>query len=143
MKVSNCMTRDVTVCAPDDSICKVAVAMAKLDCGVIPIGENNKLVGVVTDRDIAIRGVAQGMGPDTPARELMSDEVLYSFEDQDLDEVSANMASLKVRRLPVVDRDKNLVGILSLGDIALNNGKAGIGAFEAISQPGAPHSQSM
>jgi CBS domain-containing protein len=112
------MTRDVRVATPGQSIRDVAKMMAEIDAGAMPVGENDRLVGMVTDRDIAIRAVAQGKGPDTPVREVMSSEVKYCFEDEDLEHVAKNMGDIQVRRLPVVNRDKRLVGIVALGDIA-------------------------
>ena len=100
---------------------------------------------MITDRDIAVRAVAQGRGPDTKVREVMSTEVLYCFEDQTVDEVTRNMADVRVRRLPVVNRDKRLVGILSLGDLAIDASaqeEAGE-ALGGISRPGGQHSQSV
>jgi hypothetical protein len=88
----------------------------------LPVGEGDRLVGVITDRDIAIRAVAEGKAPTTKVGDLMSHEVLYCFDDQDLDEIAQNMAEMKVRRLPVVNRDKRLVGIISLGDLARERG---------------------
>jgi CBS domain-containing protein len=118
--------------------------MAQIDAGVLPVGENDRLVGMITDRDIAIRGVGAGKGPQTPVREIMSREVMYCFEDDELDDVVANMADIKVRRLPVLDHDKRLIGILSLGDIALTDGAGSAGsALCGISEPGGDHSQSM
>src|SRR5262249_22988927 len=118
--------------------------MAQIDAGVLPVGENDRLVGMITDRDIAIRAVGAGKDPQTPVREVMSKEVMYCFEDDDLDEVVQNMADIKVRRLPVRDRDKRLVVILSLGDIALTEGAGSAGsALCGISEPGGEHSQSM
>lgn len=117
--------------------------MAAIDTGVLPVAENDRLVGMLTDRDVAIRAVAQGKGPDTRVREIMSPEVCYCFADQELDEVAANMADIKVRRLPVVDRNKRLVGIVSLGDMSLAGADGPSGsAFRAISEPGGEHSQS-
>ncbi|MCX2721188.1 CBS domain-containing protein [Roseibium salinum] len=141
MKVQQCMSSNVEVCAPDDTIRDVARKMVECDCGVMPIGENDRLVGVVTDRDIAIRAVAEGKGPDTPARSVMSQEVLYCYDDEDIQEVSDNLAMLKIRRMPVVNRDKHLVGIVSLGDITMSDGRAGEIAFRGVSQPGGPHQQ--
>jgi CBS domain-containing protein len=99
---------------------------------------------MITDRDIAIRAVAAGKGPKTLVRDVMSQEVLYCFEDQELDEVSRNLADIKVRRLPVLNREKRLVGILSLGDMALkaNGSDPAADALKAISVPGGEHSQS-
>src|SRR2546421_2490744 len=114
MRVSEAMTRDVKICTPGQTIRDVAKAMAEIDAGAMPVGENDRLVGMITDRDIAIRAVAQGKGPDTPVREVMTTEqVLYCYDDEDLDHVAKNMASQQVRRLPVVNRDKRLVGIVS------------------------------
>jgi CBS domain-containing protein len=143
MKISECMTKDVKVCNPDQSIRDAARMMADIDAGIIPVGENDKLVGMITDRDIAVRAVAQGKGPDAKIREVMSKEVLYCFEDQDTAEVAKNMGEQKVRRLPVVSRDKRLVGIVSLGDVAQDAKSVTTGkAVKEISEPGGQHSQS-
>ena len=120
MRVSEAMTRSVRVASPGQTIRDVAKIMAEIDAGSVPVGENDRLVGIITDRDIAIRAVAMGKGPDTPVREVMSKEVKYCFEDEDLEHVAKNMGDIQVRRLPVVNRDKRLVGIVSLGDIAQN-----------------------
>jgi CBS domain-containing protein len=114
------MTREVRIATPGQSIREVAKIMAEIDAGAVPVGENDRLVGMITDRDIAIRAVAAGKGPDTPVREVMSSEVKYCFEDEDLGHVAENMGDIQLRRLPVVNRDKRLVGIVSLGDIAQN-----------------------
>jgi len=142
MKVAEAMTRDVRVASPDETICDAACAMATLDAGALPVGEENRLVGMITDRDIAVRAVAARKGPDTPIREVMTQDVKYCFEDDDLDHVAANMSDLRVRRLPVLDRDKRLVGIVSLGDIAMVQGAPSAAqALEGVSRPGGPHSQ--
>jgi CBS domain-containing protein len=140
MKVRDCMSTDVELCGPSDSVRDVANKMRDLDCGVIPIAAHDSLVGVVTDRDIALRVIGNGLGPETPAEEAMSAEILYCFEDQDIDEVSANMAELKVRRMPVVDDQKRLCGIISLSDIVKGDGAAGTSAFQTITERGGPHS---
>ncbi|HEY6995500.1 MAG TPA: CBS domain-containing protein [Xanthobacteraceae bacterium] len=143
MQVSDAMSSDVKIASPGQSIREAARMMAQIDAGVLPIGENDRLVGMITDRDIAVRAVGTGKGPDTPIREIMSKEVKYCFEDNDLDEVAENMADIKVRRLPVLNRDKRLVGILSLADIALTEGASSAGsALCGISEPGGGHSQS-
>jgi CBS domain-containing protein len=144
MKVKDAMTRDVRMTRPDQRICDAALLMAELDIGVLPVEENDRLVGMITDRDIAVRAVAEGRGPDTPIGEIMSREVLYCFDDQTVDEVSQNMADKRVRRLPVMNRQKRLVGILSLGDLAQYEqaqDEAGE-ALGGISRPGGAHSQS-
>jgi CBS domain-containing protein len=142
MRVSEAMTRTVRVADPDQSIRDAAMLMAELDAGVLPVGENDRLVGMITDRDIAIRAVAQGRGPDAPIREVMPPEVRYCFEDEDVEDVVQNMADIQERRLPVVDRSKRLVGIISLGDVALTEGPAAAGeAVAGISEPGGSHTQ--
>ena len=141
MQVSELMTRDVRVASPDDTIQRAAEMMGEIDAGVMPVGENERLVGMITDRDMAIRAVATGMGPDSKVREVMSKEVKYCFEDEDLDDVTDNMAELQVRRLPVLDREKRLVGILSLGDVAVGHAADASEALRGISEPGGQHSQ--
>jgi CBS domain-containing protein len=144
MKVSEAMTREVRVVSPEQSIREAAQLMMKLDSGVLPVAEGDRLIGMITDRDITVRAVAAGRGPETHVRDVMSAEVKYAFDDQPVEEVTRNMADLQVRRLPVVNRDKRLVGILSLGDLASNNlaaQKAGE-ALRGISRPGGDHSQS-
>jgi CBS domain-containing protein len=117
--------------------------MAEADAGILPVGENDRLVGMITDRDIAVRAVARGKGPDTPVRDVMSTEkVMYCFEDDVVDEVARNMGDVKLRRLPVMDRDKRLVGIISLGDVAQREQKAAGRSMEKIAAKGGPHDQS-
>ena len=142
MRVSEAMTREVRVASPGQSIREVAKIMAEIDAGAMPVGDNDRLVGMITDRDIAIRGVAQGKGPDTPVREVMSTEtVLYCYEDEELDHVAKNMSQQQVRRLPVVDRDKRLVGIVSLGNIAQSEARSASKAVKGVTKPGGTHQQ--
>jgi CBS domain-containing protein len=143
MRVSEAMTREVRVATPGQSIRDAAKTMAEIDAGVLPVGENDRLIGMITDRDIAIRGIAAGKGPDTPVREVMSSEVKYCFDDEDIAHVAENMAEQQIRRLPVVNRDKRLVGIVSLGDVAQStDGKKAAQAVKGVSKPGGQHSQS-
>ena len=142
MRVSEAMTRDVRVANPGQPIREVAKIMGEIDAGALPVGENDRLVGMITDRDIAIRAVALGKGPDTPVREVMSQEqVLYCYDDEELDHVAKNMGSQQVRRLPVVNREKRLVGIVSLGDLANRERRAASKAVTGVSKPGGSHSQ--
>jgi CBS domain-containing protein len=144
MKVREAMTRDVRLVKPDQPIREAAKLMGELDIGALPVEENDRLVGMITDRDIAVRAVAAGRGADTPIRDVMSGEIKYCYEDQTVDEVTQNMGELRIRRLPVLNRDKRLVGILSLGDLAIDEGardEAGE-ALGGISRPGGQHSQS-
>lgn len=142
MLVREAMTRDVCTVSPDQSIQEAARLMLKIDAGALPVGENDRLVGMVTDRDIAVRGVAGGKPPTTSVREVMSRAIRYCFEDDDINRVSRNMADQQVRRLPVVDRDKRLVGILALADLATSakSGQAAA-ALQGISQTGGAHNQ--
>lgn len=136
MQVQDLMTHDVTTVSPDQTVQKAARLMAELDVGALPVGENDRLVGMITDRDIAVRGLAEGKGPGTKIREVMTPDVKYCFADQEIDEISANMADIQIRRLPVVNRDKQLVGILSLSDIAVSDDPdQAIEALSGISRP--------
>lgn len=135
------MTRDVCVCAPGETIADCAAAMARNGIGVLPVADDNLLIGMVTDRDIAIRAVAAGKGPDTPVREVLSKEVLYCFEDQDLEHVAKSMGQAKIRRVPVLTRDNRVAGILSLGDVALRSPETAGAAIGDLSKRGGPHSQ--
>jgi CBS domain-containing protein len=142
MKVSDAMTPDVRLVTPETTICEAAKIMGEIDAGALPVADKDRLVGMITDRDIAVRAVAQSMRPETAVRDIMSNEVLYCFEDQDLEDVADNMSEEKVRRMPVVNRDKRLVGMLSLADIALAEEADTTGrAVADISEPGGEHSQ--
>ncbi|WP_027583943.1 CBS domain-containing protein [Bradyrhizobium sp. Ai1a-2] len=142
MKVCDAMTPDVQLCTPEDSLKDAAEAMGALGVGLLPVTENDRLVGMVSDRDIAVRGVGMGRGPESRIRDVMTAEVKYCFEDQDLDEVTASMGAIQVRRLPVLNREKRLVGIIALGDIAQATGGDGAGvALSEISRPSAQHAQ--
>ena len=142
MKIANIMSRDVQIIGPDHTLREAASTMKKLDAGVLPVGEKDKLVGMITDRDIAIRAVAQGKGPDAKVRDAMTHEVKYCFEDEDVDHVAQNMGELQVRRLPVMNREKRLVGIVSLADLATEASLPKTArALHGISQPGGAHNQ--
>lgn len=142
MRVSECMTLQVLIASPDETIREAAEMMAEADAGALPVGENDRLIGMITDRDIAIRGIAKGMGPDTKVREVMSEEVRYCYEDETIEDVLRNMGDIRVRRLPVLNRDKRLVGIISIGDLATSGMATETGnALSGISTPGGEHSQ--
>lgn len=144
MKISQAMSRDVRVADPDQTICEAAKTMAEIDAGVLPVGENDRLVGMITDRDIAIRAVAANKSPDTKVREVMTKEVLYCYEDQDVEEIADNMSAEKVRRMPVVSRDKRLVGIVSIGDLAHCEDAGTTGeTVSQITEPGGRHTQEL
>jgi len=135
MKVSDIMTRDVIVASPDDAIRHAAQLMESNDFGLLPVGSNGSLVGMLSDRDIAVRAVAQGLGPDCRVGDVMTGDVRYVYEDESTDDLARNMESLQVRRLPVLNRDKRLVGIVSLGDLSRHEPHDAAEALQGISQP--------
>jgi CBS domain-containing protein len=142
MKIREAMTPDVRLASPDQSIREAADMMADCDAGALPVGEGDRLVGVITDRDIVVRAVARGKSLDTPVRDIVSKEVLYCFDDEETEHVAMNMGGNKVRRLPVLNRSKRLVGIVSIGDIARSAPAAAAGqAVASISRPGGTHTQ--
>src|SRR5690242_14607394 len=118
MNIRDVMTRDTQLCKPDDTLQHAAKLMQECDCGVLPVAGGDRLVGMITDRDLAIRAIGEGKGPNTKVRECMTQEVLYCFDDEDIQDICQNMAQNQVRRLPVLNRDKRLVGIVSLADLA-------------------------
>ena len=142
MRVREAMTRDVRLATLDETIQDAAKMMGEIDAGILPVRKGDRLVGMITDRDIAIRAVAAGHGSQTAVREVMSPEVKYCYEDEDLDRVTHNMADLQVRRLPVLNSEKRLVGIISLGDVAvMQDVHYAETALSGISEPGGSHSQ--
>jgi CBS domain-containing protein len=139
MKIKDIMTPDVKTVSPADTVQQAAKIMAKIDAGAMPVAENNRLVGMITDRDILLRAVAPGLAPDQcTVRSVMSDGIKYVYEDESTEDLARNMADLQVRRLPVVNRDKRLVGIVSLGDLATSGRDRETGAAIAgVSRPAA------
>lgn len=141
MKVSEAMTREVRIAHPGQTIREAAAMMADIDAGALPVSDDDRLVGMITDRDIAVRAVAKGMGPTAQVRDVMTSEVKYCFDDEDTADVLANLGEQQLRRLPVVNREKRLVGILSLGDLAVSDGDGAAGpALARISRHGGMHS---
>lgn len=117
MHIKNVMTNHVLTVTPKHTVSDAAEIMKRLDTGFLPVGENDRLVGTVTDRDIVVRGLADGKSADTAIADVMSKNILYCFEDQEVSEVADNMSEQQVRRMPVMNRDKRLVGVVSLGDL--------------------------
>jgi CBS domain-containing protein len=144
MKIAECMTQDIEIVSPDQPIREAAQFMLRADAGIMPVSEGDRLVGMVTDRDIAVRAVAEGRGPDTPVRDIMSGDVLFCFEDDEVEEVAMKMSDAQVRRMPVLSReDETLVGIVSLGDISRSEqSEAAAVALDGITDPGGEHNQS-
>ena len=132
MKVQDVMTSGCTTCAKDDTIRQAAKTMASSGIGILPVAENDRLIGMLSDRDIVARTLANDMNVDEATVDgCMSSDVFYCYDDQDTDEVAQNMGQQQVRRLPVVNRDKTLVGMVSLGDLSTRG--AGDAAGVALS----------
>jgi CBS domain-containing protein len=122
MKIKDIMSKDVIVVSPDTLLHEVAKKMQHRDCGSILVAKDDRLLGVITDRDLALRCVAESHHPaETTAEQVMTAEILYCLDTDELEAVALNMTKNKVRRMPVLDKDKRLVGIVSLGDLATNS----------------------
>ena len=122
MKIKDIMSKDVQVVSPDTLLHDVAKKMRQHDCGSILVAKDDRLIGVITDRDLALRCVAESHHPaETKAEHVMTREILYCRDTDEIEAVALDMTQNKVRRLPVLDKDKRLVGIISLGDLAVNS----------------------
>ena len=133
MIISEVMTREVRIASPDDTLESAARLMEQEDCGSLPVAENERLVGMLTDRDITIRAVARGLSPqEGKVRDAMSKEVQYVYDDESVRDVATVMGDLHIRRLPVLNREKRLVGIVSLGDLALSMPASAGDALQSI-----------
>lgn len=142
MKISQVMTKDVKTVRPDQTARDAANFMLSEDAGSMPVSEGDRLIGMITDRDIAVRGVAKGHGPDTPVRELMTNDMICARTDDDVEEVATKMSQAQVRRLPVIDENEKLCGIVSLGDLAREtDDESAHQALEGVSARGDQHKQ--
>ena len=142
MKVSEVMTTGIETVRPDQQARDAARFMLQADTGSIPVTEGERLIGIITDRDIAVRGVALGYGPDTPVSELMTSGVVSAHADDPIEEAARKMGEAQVRRLPVIDDDARLVGVVSLGDLARETDEdTATQALEGVSAPGSQHQQ--
>jgi CBS domain-containing protein len=137
MQVREIMTKGVEVVSHDALLKEAALKMKRLDVGLMPVCDGGKLEGTLTDRDITIRATAEGCDPSqTKVGQIMSTDVAYCFEDQDVKEAEKIMEARQIRRLPILNREKRLVGIVSLGDIALHAPKKEAGeTLKEISEP--------
>jgi CBS domain-containing protein len=138
MQVQQCMTKDIKLIDPDMTLREAAGLMRQQDTGFLPVGENDRLVGTLTDRDIAVRAVCEGKDPNTAkVREAMSEHIVYCFDDQDTAEAADLMAQKQIRRLAVLNHDKRLVGVVSLGDLAgrAQDQDSSEHALEGVSKP--------
>jgi CBS domain-containing protein len=141
MQIKQAMTRGVEVVRPGDTLQQAARKMKSLDVGALPVCDGDRLVGMITDRDIIVRATAEGRDPrTTPAKEAMTPEVVYVFEDQDIEQAASVMKERQLRRLAVLDRNKRLVGILSLGDVAEETDDEELSGevLERVSEPSRP-----
>ena len=136
MKISEIMTPDPELIDPNSSIRDAAQRMKDEDIGALPVGENDRLIGMVTDRDITMRAVAEDRLPSsTSVRDVMSEKIYYCFEDDAVEDAAKCMAENQVRRLPILNRDKRLTGIVSLADIAQSGEECEKTALEGVSEP--------
>jgi CBS domain-containing protein len=135
MKLKDIMSTEVEIVRPDASIQEAAEKMRSLDIGALPVGDGRRLSGMITDRDITVRCTAMGLDPKTtPVSDCLSSELVYGFEDQDLEDAQALMGQKQIRRLPVLSRNKEVVGIVALADLATKVGATQVGqATQAIS----------
>ena len=141
MQLKEVMTRGVEVVRPNTGLKQAAEKMKDLDIGALPVSDGKSLIGMLTDRDITVRAVAEGRDPlVTEVKDVMTTDVVYCFEDQDVKEAAQIMADRQIRRLPIIDRDKRLVGIVSLGDLAvdISDDSVASDALEGISEPAKP-----
>src|SRR5437867_12253866 len=142
MRVNQVMTRSVECALANDNIATVAAKMREMDVGALPVcGDDDRLAGMVTDRDITVRATAGCCDPSgTLVRDVMTPAIIYCFEDQEVEEAAQLMEENQIRRLAVLDRDKHLVGIVSLGDLAVKTGDDVLcgEALEQVSEPAAP-----
>ena len=142
MKIRDVMTRSVETVRPDQSAQEAASFMLRAEAGSIPVCEDDRVIGMITDRDIAVRGIAEGRGPDCSVRDLMSEQVICAREDDSIQDVAQRMIQAQVRRLPVVNDQEKLVGIVSLGDLSRETtGQAASQALEGVSAVGGDHRQ--
>lgn len=145
MKIAEVMTPNPEVVSSEQPIQEAARRMLDSDTGALPVADGERLIGMVTDRDITVRAIAQGRGPETPVREVMSERLLFAWDDQDVGDVAIQMSDNQVRRMPVLSRDgERLVGIVSIGDLATQgDSDAAEAALSGISEPGGEHNQSQ
>jgi len=141
-QIKDLMSRDVKMISPDMTIADAAKKMRDGDFGLLPVGEGDNMIGTISDRDIAIRAVAEDKGVATKVRDVMSKGVAWAYEDDSVEQAAMIMSEHQVRRLPVVNREKRLVGIISLGDLAQSEKKAATWAVSGVSRPGGQHTQS-
>ena len=142
MNIRDLMTSDIKTVAPSDTVQQAASFMLSADTGSIPVCEGGKVVGMITDRDIAVRGIAQGLGADCTVSEVMTGDVVCARDTDDVLAIAQTMSDKQVRRVPVVDSNEQLIGMVSLGDLSRQQQEqAAATALDGVSQPGGQHQQ--
>lgn len=142
MKITDVMTKDIQTVSPTDSAQQAASFMLSADTGSIPVCDGNRIVGMITDRDIAVRGTAKGLGPDAKVSDLMSSDIVCAKDSDSVEDIAQQMAERQVRRMPVVDAQQQLVGMVSLGDLSREaQERAATTALEGVSKQGGQHQQ--
>jgi CBS domain-containing protein len=138
VRVADIMSRNVQVISPEANLAEAARRMRDGDFGMMPVGEDDRMVGAISDRDIAVRAVARGLGPDAKVRDVMSTGTCWAYDDDPVARAAEIMSANQIRRLPIVNHDKRLVGIVALGDIAVDDTirRPAAEALTAISEPG-------
>lgn len=139
MRISDVMTRDVQTVSPNADLREAARLMDELNVGSLPVCDGSRLVGMITDRDITVRATAAGIAPaNCQVSQAMTDEVRYCREDNTVAEVAETMSNVQIRRLPVIDNDRNLIGIVSLGDLAVRDPADASRTLQGVSEPAQP-----
>ncbi len=141
MKLKDIMTMRVETVGPDCTLREASERMSSLNIGALPVCESDRVVGIVTDRDITVRGLAKGCNPDTSkVSEIMTQDVMCGFEEQSVKEAASIMEDKQIRRMPVLDRYQRIIGIVSLGDLAVKTGDDRLSGqlIERISEPARP-----
>jgi CBS domain-containing protein len=142
MNITDFMTTDIEKVSPSDTVQQAASFMLSADTGSIPVCDGEKVVGMITDRDIAVRGIGKGLGPDAKVSELMTDDVVCASCTDSVESIARQMAERQVRRMPVVDENQQLVGMISLGDLSRHDKQqAATRALEGVTAPGGDHQQ--
>jgi CBS domain-containing protein len=136
-KVSEVMTKNVQIISPEATIKEAAQQMRGGDFGMLPVGENDRMIGAISDRDIAIRAIAEGKESSTRVRDVMSEGLVWAFDTDSIEDAAKLMSEHQIRRLPVVDKDKRLVGIVALGDFAIDSSDI-VPAAEALAEISRP-----
>lgn len=138
MKIADVMTRDVQIVGPQDSVRRAAQLMDELNVGALPVCDGQRLVGMITDRDITVRVTAAGLAADTQVSQAMSEDIRWCREDASIKDVIETMKNVQIRRVPVIDDDKRLIGIVALGDLAVEDAKAAGKTLKTVSYPAEP-----